>query len=56
LGPYLLSNFPNVVGMKNNILFYIRDEELVCVDLKTKMIKELGVRGCKFYFHVGIID
>jgi hypothetical protein len=39
--------------MKNNILFYIRDEELVCVDLKTKMIKELGVRGYKFYFHVG---
>jgi F-box interacting protein len=53
VGPLPSVEFPNGVGKKNNILFYIRDGELVCVDLKTQMIKELGVRGYRFYSHVG---
>jgi hypothetical protein len=51
VGPLPSIEFPNGVGKKNNIqvLFYIKDGELVCVDLKTQMIKEIRVRGFKFY-------
>ncbi|XP_045833124.1 F-box protein CPR1-like [Trifolium pratense] len=53
VGPLLSMEYSNIVGMKNNTLFYRRDGELVCVDLKTQMIKELGVKGDRFHFHVG---
>ncbi|GAU34078.1 hypothetical protein TSUD_255740 [Trifolium subterraneum] len=53
VGPLPFVDFPNGVGKKNNILFYIKDEDLVCVDLKTQMIKDIGVRGFSFFTHVG---
>ncbi|GAU43401.1 hypothetical protein TSUD_254840 [Trifolium subterraneum] len=56
VGPISFIECPIGVGKKGDICFKQKNDELVWIDLSTQIIDEIGVKGDKYCFQMGIYN